>query len=100
MVAISVYGRPGCNQCFATTNILKARGVPFKYFDVTEDEAAFDTVKLLGYQTLPVVVAGDMHWSGYRHPLVHRLIELYGRKENHTEPLEQPAVEYLLGGDK
>lgn len=29
------------------------------------DEEAFEYVKSLGYQSAPVVVAGDDHWSGF-----------------------------------
>ena len=34
--------------------------------DVTTDNDAADTVRELGYQGTPVVVAGDMHTHGYR----------------------------------
>lgn len=78
---IVVYGKPGCTQCFATTSILARRNVPYTYKDVSSDAEAFSTVEFLGYQSLPVVVAGDIHWSGYRHENIRRLINLYGKKE-------------------
>jgi glutaredoxin-like protein NrdH len=34
--------------------------------DLATDEQAMAHVKELGYQSVPVVVDGDRHWSGFR----------------------------------
>ena len=63
---ITVYSKPACVQCTATTRELDRKGIPYKYVDLTEDESAMDTVKDLGYMQAPVVIAGEEHWSGFR----------------------------------
>lgn len=63
---ITVYSKPACVQCTATTRELDRKGIPYKYVDLTEDASAMDTVKDLGYMQAPVVVAGEEHWSGFR----------------------------------
>jgi glutaredoxin-like protein NrdH len=40
--------------------------VPFDVVDLTTDDRAMALVKQLGYQSAPVVVDGDSHWSGFR----------------------------------
>ena len=65
-IQITLYSKPNCQQCKMTARHLDKQGTEYVYRDVTEDEAAFDEVRILGYQALPVVVAGDMHWFGYR----------------------------------
>jgi glutaredoxin-like protein NrdH len=77
-VEVIVYGRPGCQQCVTTTRHLDRLGIPYLYRDVTDDPLWSDTVTALGYQSLPVVTAGDMHWSGYRNMKLKRLAELHG----------------------
>jgi glutaredoxin-like protein NrdH len=44
--------------------------VAFEVVDLSKDASAMDTVKALGYQAAPVVVAGDSHWSGFRPDLL------------------------------
>ncbi len=63
---ITVYSKPSCVQCTATTRELDRKGIPYEYVDLTEDDAARDLVQGLGYMQAPVVVAGEDHWSGFR----------------------------------
>ena len=65
-MSITVYSKPACVQCTATYRALEQKGVDFDVVDLTEDEAAFSMVKDLGYMQVPVVVAGDDHWAGFR----------------------------------
>lgn len=64
-VPITVFGKPGCQGCKMTVRHLDKQGTPHQYRDVTKDPAAHEVVQALGYKALPVVTAGDMHWSGY-----------------------------------
>ena len=65
-VDITVYSKPACVQCHATTKALSKAGVPFNVVDISQDDEARDYVMGLGYLQAPVVVAGDSHWSGFR----------------------------------
>ena len=95
MLEIVVFGRPGCQQCTATTRHLARLGLPHTYRDVTHDPLWADTVTALGYQSLPVVTVGDVHWSGYRHERLKRLAEIYSSATD-VAVLEPAATEYLL----
>ncbi len=72
-MSITVYSKPACVQCTATTRALDARGVSYDVIDLTEDDAAMTRVTGLGYRQAPVVVAGEDHWSGFRPDRIARL---------------------------
>lgn len=63
---VTVYTLPSCVQCESTKKYLTNKNVAFEVVDLSEDSAAMDMVKALGYQAAPVVIAGDDHWSGFR----------------------------------
>ncbi|RVV97205.1 glutaredoxin-like protein NrdH [Mesobaculum littorinae] len=65
-MTITVYSKPACVQCTATTRALDAKGIDYEVVDLTEDAAAMARVTDLGYRQAPVVIAGDDHWSGFR----------------------------------
>lgn len=65
---ITVYTKPACIQCTATTREMERRGIPYSLIDITKDEAAYDKVRKLGYMQAPVVMNADEsdHWAGFR----------------------------------
>lgn len=65
-MSVTVYSKPACVQCVATYKELERRGVDFQVIDLTQDEDAFTKVQGMGYMQVPVVVAGDDHWAGFR----------------------------------
>lgn len=69
-MTITVYSKPACVQCTATTRALQARGLNFEIIDLTEDDAAMELVTQLGYRQAPVVIAGEAHWAGFRPDLI------------------------------
>lgn len=72
-MTITVYSKPACVQCTATTRALDAKGIAYSLVDLTEDAAAMEMVTQLGYRQAPVVVAGDAHWAGFRPDMIGRL---------------------------
>lgn len=72
-MTITVYSKPACVQCTATTRALEARGLDYQVIDLTKDDAAFAHVSDLGYRQVPVVIAGEAHWAGFRPDLIGRL---------------------------
>ena len=72
-MTITVYSKPACVQCTATTRALEAKGLSFEVIDLTEDADAMEMVVSMGYRQAPVVVAGDAHWSGFRPDMIGRL---------------------------
>ena len=65
-MATTVYTKPSCVQCNATYRALDSQGIEYDIVDLSEDPAALETVKELGYLQAPVVVTDDEHWSGFR----------------------------------
>ena len=72
-MTITVYSKPACVQCTATTRAIEAKGIDFDVVDLTEDDDAMERVTDLGYRQAPVVIAGDAHWSGFRPDLIGSL---------------------------
>lgn len=72
-MSITVYSKPACVQCTATTRALDAKGLAYQIIDLTEDGAAMELVTSLGYRQAPVVVAGESHWAGFRPDMIGRL---------------------------
>ncbi|WP_312528869.1 glutaredoxin-like protein NrdH [Paracoccus sp. (in: a-proteobacteria)] len=72
-MTITVYSKPACVQCTATTRALDAKGLSYDVIDLTQDDVAMEMVTALGYRQAPVVVAGDEHWAGFRPDMIGRL---------------------------
>jgi len=81
-----------------TTRRLDKHGLPYVYRDVTEDPDAHAEVVRLGYQALPVVTAGDMHWSRFRLEKLDRLAGIHSTTPDIAD-LEASAVAYLAEGE-
>lgn len=74
MSRVTVYSKAGCPQCTATIRTLDRKGISYTVIDVTTDTGALTLVRGLGYQQVPVVVAGnDWHWTGFRPDLIAEL---------------------------
>ena len=63
---ITIYSKPSCVQCAATTREMDRRQIKYNYVDITEDAEAMDIVTNMGYRQVPVVIADDDHWAGFR----------------------------------
>ncbi|MPL99017.1 ribonucleoside-diphosphate reductase class Ib glutaredoxin subunit [Rhodobacter sp. 140A] len=73
-MSITVYSKPACVQCTATTRALAARGLAFDLVDLTEDAEALARVTELGYRQAPVVMTADDHWAGFRPDKIAALV--------------------------
>lgn len=72
-MTITVYSKPACVQCTATTRALDAKGLDYRLIDLTEDAEAMEKVMAMGYRQAPVVIAGEAHWAGFRPDMIGRL---------------------------
>ncbi|WP_159795555.1 glutaredoxin family protein [Puerhibacterium puerhi] len=75
MPHVTVYSTPDCQGCKATYRKLDKLGLEYDVKDVSTDPEAHALVASLGYQQVPVVVAGDRHWSGYSPDKLQSLVE-------------------------
>jgi glutaredoxin-like protein NrdH len=73
-VTVTLYAKPGCHQCEATRRQLEKDGIGYRKVDITQDPAAYELCKALGYTSAPVVVAGEQHWSGFRPDRIDALV--------------------------
>lgn len=71
---ITLYTTPNCPQCRITKKMLDEAQVLYEIVDLSIDDKAMTMVKELGYVAAPVVIAGDKHWSGFRHEKILNLI--------------------------
>lgn len=63
---VTVYSKPKCVQCSAVIRRLDNKNIPYRKVDISTDEAAFNHVASLGYQSVPVVETADgEHFQGY-----------------------------------
>uniref|UniRef100_A0A914CVS0 Glutaredoxin domain-containing protein n=1 Tax=Acrobeloides nanus TaxID=290746 RepID=A0A914CVS0_9BILA len=60
-----LFTKPSCVQCTATYRALDAKGIDYDVVDLSEDAAALEQVKSLGYLQAPVVITDEDHWSGF-----------------------------------
>jgi len=72
-MTITVYSKPACVQCTATTRALDRQGISYQIVDVSVDADARELVQGLGYRQVPVVIAGETHWAGFRPDMISTL---------------------------
>lgn len=72
-MSVTVYSKPACVQCTATYRALDRLGVDYEIVDISEDADALDRVRGMGYMQVPVVVAGESHWAGFRPDMISAL---------------------------
>ncbi|HIY94103.1 MAG TPA: glutaredoxin-like protein NrdH [Candidatus Rothia avicola] len=72
-MTVTVYTKPACVQCNMTYRALDKLGVQYNTVDITEDPAALELIKSMGYLQAPVVIAGENHWSGFQPDKINAL---------------------------
>ena len=72
-MSIIIYTRNNCVQCHATKRAMESRGVAFEMVNIDQQPEAADTLRAQGFRQLPVVVAGETSWSGFRPDMINRL---------------------------
>lgn len=65
-MTVTVYTKPDCVQCDMTKRLMDREAIEYTAIDVMQDAEALELVKGMGYLAMPVVVAGNEHWSGFR----------------------------------
>lgn len=73
-MTINVYTKPGCVQCNATFRAMDAKDIQYNVHDLSEDAAAHEQVKALGYLQAPVVITDEDHWGGFRPDKISELV--------------------------
>lgn len=70
---ITIYTRNDCVQCHATKRAMENRGFDFEMINVDRVPEAAEALRAQGFRQLPVVIAGDLSWFGFRPDMINRL---------------------------
>lgn len=70
---IIIYTRNDCVQCHATKRAMENRGLAFEMVNLDVEPDEIETLRAQGYRQLPVVIAGETSWSGFRPDMINRL---------------------------
>lgn len=73
---IIIYTKDNCIQCNATKNAMDRNGIAYQLINLDAQPEAVDRLKSLGYRQVPVVMADDEHWSGFRPDKIASLRQL------------------------
>ncbi|WP_446029046.1 glutaredoxin-like protein NrdH [Lelliottia amnigena] len=73
IMSITIYTCNDCVQCHATKRAMESRGVEFEMVNVDLVPEAADALREQGFRQLPVVIAGETSWSGFRPDMINRL---------------------------
>lgn len=65
-MTITVYSKPACVQCRATTRLLDTLGLAYVTVDLTADPEAMERVTGWGFKAAPVVDANGARWGGFQ----------------------------------
>jgi glutaredoxin-like protein NrdH len=63
---VTVYTNKNCVQCDATKRWLEQNKINFKTALISDSPEVDALIKEKNFQAAPVVVAGEMSWSGFR----------------------------------
>ncbi|MBU5379673.1 MAG: redoxin NrdH [Pantoea sp.] len=63
---IIIYTKDNCVQCNATKQAMDRHGIAYQLINLDAQPEAADSLKALGYRQVPVVMADNDHWSGFR----------------------------------
>jgi glutaredoxin-like protein NrdH len=60
-----ILSQPNCGPCKRAKEYMEREGIPFKEFNIFENDLALGTLQELGYRSTPVFIAPDgLHWAG------------------------------------
>jgi glutaredoxin-like protein NrdH len=70
---VTIISSPGCQPCRISKMHMDRKGIEYTERNVADDPEALELAKSLGYNSSPVIIAGDRHWSGLRLDLIDSL---------------------------
>ena len=67
-----IYTTSDCRNCTRTKQFFASRGITYREIDASEGTEAHELLKAMGERQVPVVIAGDLRWSGLRPDMIVR----------------------------
>lgn len=93
---ITVYGKPGCVQCLATTNLLDRNFTDYDYVDVSADVLVQDALISEGFSLkLPIVEflgrseEDNISFQGFRLDALNEIMQAEEELESSFEAFEE-----------
>lgn len=65
-MSVTVYSNPNCVQCDMTKRWLTQKEIAFESKMIADSPEVYDLIEAKGYKSAPVVVAGEVSWSGFK----------------------------------
>ena len=78
---VTLFSTPNCMACKQTARAFEKRGIVFDSLNLENHPEILDQFKGLGYASAPIVLAGDMSWSGFRLSKIEQLAEKIKREK-------------------
>lgn len=73
-MSVIVYSNPNCTQCEQTKRFLTVKGIEFEAKMIQDSPEIYALIEEKGYTSAPVVVAGDVSWSGFKLDKLNSLV--------------------------
>lgn len=78
---VTLFSTPNCMQCKMTAKQFEKRGIIFDSLNLENHPEILEQFKGLGYTSAPIVLAGDISWSGFRLDKIERLAKKLDREK-------------------
>lgn len=78
---ITIYSTKKCTQCKMAKRLLEGKGVPFVEIDIEENPEFAEKLRGDGFRSLPVIVADNHAFSGFKIEEIRELIKQYEQRE-------------------
>lgn len=78
---VTLFSTPNCMQCKQTAKAFEKRGIIFDSLNLENHPEILEQFKGLGYTSAPIVLAGDMSWSGFRLAKIEQLAKKLDREK-------------------
>lgn len=63
---VIVYSNPNCTACEQTKRFLAVKGIAFESKMIQDSPEVTPIIEANGYTSAPIVVLGEVSWSGFR----------------------------------
>ncbi|CAH1856055.1 glutaredoxin-like protein NrdH [Convivina praedatoris] len=66
MLAVTVYTKNNCVQCKMTKKFLDQKGIEYQEINISQETQYIDQLREKGFRQTPVVMSGELNFSGFR----------------------------------
>jgi glutaredoxin-like protein NrdH len=78
---VKIYTVPDCVQCEMTKKQFDLHGVKYTAINLSSTPEALADIEHLGYASAPVIVAGEVSWSGFKYDRINGLVKMINAQQ-------------------